>query len=70
MSRRRRHRTALLPDHWSPKQALAAFELIEWLRDQLWQQYHGSILRALRADRKTRTDPAQAPIPNDNEPPF
>lgn len=66
----RRHRTALLPDHWSPKQALAAFELIELLRDQLWQQYHGSILHALRADRKTRTDPARRPVPNDNEPPF
>ena len=70
MSRRRRHRTALLPDHWSPKQALAAFELIELLRDQLWQQYHGSIQGALRADRKPRTGPEHRPVPEDNEPPF
>ena len=67
---RRRQRTPLLPEHWSPPQALAAFELIEMLRDQLWRQYRYSIQRALRADRKTNTDPGQAPIPNDNEPPF
>ena len=67
---RRRHRATLLPDHWSPKQALAAFELIEWLRDHLWQQYRCSIQRELRADRKTRTDPAPLPITGDNEPPF
>ena len=67
---RRRQRTPLLPEHWSAPQALAAFELIEMLRDQLWRQYRYSIQHALRADRKTNTDPAQAPIPNDNEPPF
>ena len=67
---RRRHRAPLLPDHWSAQQALAAFELIELLRDQLWQQYRGSIQRALRADRKTRADHAPLPIPENNEPPF
>lgn len=69
---RRRHRTALLPGHWSPQQALAAFELIEWLRDQLWRQYRGGIQRALREDRGTDTDtgPAHRLIPDDNEPPF
>ena len=67
---RRRHRAALLPGHWSPQQALAAFELIELLRDQLWQQYRCCLQSALRADRKTCTDPAHRPIPENNDPPF
>jgi hypothetical protein len=41
-----------LPDSWSPEQALAAFELIDLIRDQLWAAYGPDIQRALRDDQQ------------------
>ena len=52
-----------LPDHWTPDQALAVFEMIDLLRDQMWRTYGQDIQRALREDRlpktrvRTNTDP-------------
>jgi len=40
--------TFALPSHWSPEQALAVFECIELLRDQLWLAYGPAIQRAWR----------------------
>jgi hypothetical protein len=37
-----------LPSHWSPKQALAVFECLELMRDQLWLAYGPHIQRAWR----------------------
>ena len=37
-----------LPSHWSPRQALAVFEFIEFIRDQLWLAYGPDIQRAWR----------------------
>jgi hypothetical protein len=39
--------------HWSPEQALAIFEFIDELRDQLWQAYGSQIQRALREQQST-----------------
>ena len=60
----------LLPDQWTPKQAMAAFELLDLLRDELWAQYGPAIQRAHRHDRTPRPDPRQLPIPLGDEPPF
>ena len=38
-----------LPPYWSPEQALAVFECIELIRDQIWQAYGPDIQRAWRA---------------------
>jgi len=38
-----------LPSHWSPSQALAVFECLELLRDQLWLAYGPEIQHAWRA---------------------
>jgi hypothetical protein len=38
-----------LPTHWSPSQALAVFDCMELLRDQLWIAYGPQIQRAWRA---------------------
>ena len=52
-----------LPDHWTPAQALAVFELINLLRDQIWLAYGPAIQCALRDDhllnhqRLANTDP-------------
>ncbi len=58
-----------LPDSWSPDQALAAFELIDWIRDQLWAVYGPAIQRALRQDLQNS---AAAPprTPRDGKDPF
>lgn len=37
-----------LPSHWSPKQALAVFECLELIREQLWLAYGPDIQRAWR----------------------
>jgi hypothetical protein len=42
-------RTAqILPTHWTPEQALAVFEAVEFLRESLWTRYGRDIQRAWR----------------------
>jgi hypothetical protein len=66
MSRRNRKLPAL-PDSWSPAQALAAFELIDLIRDQLWAAYGPAIQRALREDLVHARSPRTLP---DGQDPF
>ena len=40
----------LIPDDWSPQQALAVYELLDALRDRVWDRYHDPIIEQLRAD--------------------
>ena len=42
-----------IPDHWTPDAALAVFELIDDLRDQIWRRYGLVIQDELRR----QTDP-------------
>ena len=37
-----------IPDHWTPQTALALFELIDDLRDQIWSRYGLDIQDELR----------------------
>ena len=46
-----------LPSHWSPRQALAVFECIELIRDQLWLAYGPDIQRAWREQIVTKRNP-------------
>lgn len=46
-----------LPSHWSPRQALAVFECIELIRDQLWLAYGPDIQRAWREQLVTECSP-------------
>ena len=55
-----------LPSHWSPEQALALFECLELIRDQLWLAYGPEIQRAWRADLV----PKRAPPDLDPDAPF
>ena len=41
-----------IPDHWSPQTALAVFELIDHLRDQIWSRYGLDIQDELRSQLK------------------
>ena len=58
-----------LPDHWTPEQALAVFEIIDLMRDRLWLAYAADIQRAMRQDQQL-VDPRQLPIPLEPDPPF
>jgi hypothetical protein len=55
-----------LPSHWSPTQALAVFECLELLRDQLWLAYGPEIQRAWRG----QLVPERAPPDLDPDSPF
>ena len=46
-----------LPSHWSPQQALAVFECLELLRNQLWLAYGPQIQRAWRGQLVTERSP-------------
>jgi hypothetical protein len=58
-----------LPEHWTPAQALAAFEMIDLLRDQLWLAYGTDIQLAMRDDQQ-HPDPRQLSMPLDSDSPF
>ena len=51
-----------IPDHWTPETALAVFELINDLRDQIWSRYAIDIQDALRQQLLPR-DTDGAPMP-------
>jgi hypothetical protein len=64
-----------LPQYWTPQQALAAFEMIDLIRDRLWLLYGADIQRAMRNDRlpndRGSVDPRQLCLPLDsNNDPF
>lgn len=64
-----RKRNLKLPQHWTPAQALAVFEMIDLVRDRLWLLYADDIQSAMRNDRQ-HVDPRQLCIPldPDNDP--
>ena len=59
----------LLPAHWSPEQALAVFELLDDLREQIWHHYQLQLLELLHEQRLPPEDCANLSLPFD-EPPF
>jgi hypothetical protein len=72
MRSQRRKRTSgptavfTLPSHWSPTQALAVFECLELIREQLWVAYGPEIQRAWR----NQLLPLQLTLPIDPDEPF
>ena len=61
----------VLPEDWSPEQALAAFELIDLIRDQLWNDYGLAIQYALRSQQQhPDLDLRQLPLRLDDDLPF
>lgn len=54
------------PPPWSPEQALALWECLELLREQLWIAHGPEIQRAWRDQRA----PRQLPLPVDPREPF
>ena len=46
----------LIDPHWSPDQALAVIELLDDLRERIWDHYELALLEQIREDRITRHD--------------
>lgn len=44
----RRDQAPALPAHWTPEQALAVFECLQALREQLWSLYGPAVQQAWR----------------------
>jgi hypothetical protein len=42
--------TLRLPDHWTPEQALAVYELLKELADTIWDRYELVLIEQLRGD--------------------
>ena len=58
--------TITLRVHWTPEQALAIFEFLDELRDQIWQTYSSQIQRALREQQsmpRTSIDADESDVP-------
>jgi hypothetical protein len=65
MNLRQRQAEPIIPSDLSAEQALAMFELLECLRDQLFEQYGPEIQCAMRQQQCTHQDPG--PL---DDPPF
>lgn len=55
-----RHHTAAvpiaMPTDWSPEQAVAVFEILDELRERVWNHYGRQIQQALREQQRTAAD--------------
>ena len=55
----------IVPDDWTPEQALAVFELLDDLREVIGARYLPDMQQVLRQDRRQRELPF-----NERDPPF
>ncbi|AOJ00865.1 MULTISPECIES: hypothetical protein [Burkholderia] len=55
----------VVPDDWTPEQALAVFELLDDLRELICARYLPDMQRVLRGDRRQRELPL-----TEHDPPF
>jgi hypothetical protein len=61
-------RFPIIPVDWSPEQALAAFELVNELRERIWTRYALDIQALLQQDQCPYTPTADDSEPD--SPPF
>lgn len=59
-----------IPDYWSPEQALAAYELLDALREQVWERYGEQITEQMRREYAEQQARAQLELPFNDEIPF
>lgn len=43
----------MIPDYWSPREALAVYELVDALRNEIWNRYELELIQILQAERST-----------------
>ena len=59
----------IIQDNWSPQQALAVIELLDDLREVIWNRYQLELFELLREQRSSQTPSASASI-DETDPPF
>lgn len=59
----------IIQDDWSPEQALAVVELLDDLREVIWNRYQLELFELLREQRCSQTPSASASI-DKTDPPF
>ncbi len=64
-----KRRASVLPTYWTPEQALAVFEILDELRDQVWGLYGPQIQQAMREERRT-TSPKPRSATDQRDLPF
>lgn len=42
-----------IPDHWTPEQALAVYELVDEIRDAIWNKYQVPLIELMQEERVT-----------------
>ena len=52
-----------LPLHWSPEQALAVYEYLQQLSEQLWFEYHAEFIELLGQQAAEVLQPSNPPRP-------
>ena len=43
----------MIPDDWSPREALAVYEFIDKIRDEIWNRYELDLIKIMQAERST-----------------
>ncbi len=59
----------IIPDHWSPEQALAVVALLDDLREVIWGRYQLQLYELLREQHCTRIE-SDFDSTDENDPPF
>ncbi|HCI14813.1 MAG TPA: hypothetical protein DFK12_12980 [Gallionellaceae bacterium] len=59
----------IIQDDWSPEQALAVVELLDDLREVIWNRYQLQLHELLRDQRRTSTTPLPSSS-SETDPPF
>lgn len=59
----------IIPDDWSPEQALAVVELLDDLREVIWGRYQLPLYELLRQHRRTCIESDSGSV-EENDPPF
>jgi hypothetical protein len=59
----------IIQDDWSPEQVLAVVELLDDLRELIWNRYQLQLHEQLRDQRRSSTTPSSG-NGNETDPPF
>jgi hypothetical protein len=60
-----------IPDYWSAEQALAVYEFLDGLREQVWDRYGEQLTERMRLEYEQQQRSAQLELlPFDDELPF
>jgi hypothetical protein len=64
------HFTLTLPDHWTPEQALAVYDLLNELAEAIWNRYEIDLLALIVPDLDQNHAAQSDLFDGDDSPPF